>query len=74
MRDRLRAVARRLGAVVADCNYAQRRVSQLYSSLDGYLPDPDQAPDSYREFLVRTSGLLMREPSAGRRSARPVAR
>lgn len=74
MRDTLRAIARGLGAVVADCTYAQRRVNQLRSSLDGYLPDPDQAPDTFQEFLMRTSGLLVRESSAGRRSARPAVR
>lgn len=74
MRDTLRAIARRLGAVVADCNYAQRRVNQLHSSLDGYLPDPDHAPDTFQEFVMRTSGLLMREQSAGRRSAGPAVR
>lgn len=74
MRDTMRAIARRLGAVVADCNYAQRRVTELHSSLDGYLPDPDQAPGTYQEFLVRTSGLLMHEPPARRRSAGPAVR
>jgi hypothetical protein len=74
MRDMLRMLARRLGAVVAECNYAQHRIAQLNSSLDGYLPDPDLAPDSFQEFLLRTSGPLMHEPKAARRSTRPALR
>lgn len=74
MRDTMRAIARRLGAVAADCTYAQRRVTELHSSLDGYLPDPDNAPGTYQEFLARTSGLLTHEPPARRRSAGPAVR
>jgi hypothetical protein len=71
MRDLLRMLARRLGAVVAECNYAQRRVTMLKTS-PGLL-DPSQAPDTYQEFLLETSGPLTHEPSAGRRAgAHPV--
>jgi hypothetical protein len=67
MRETFRAIARRLGAVVTECSYAQRRVTEL--KVSGYLSDPDRAPDTYQEFLLRTSGLLRHEPPAVRRSA-----
>ena len=67
MRETLRAIARRLGAVVAECSYAQRRVTEMKMGLN-YL-DTDQAPDTYQEFLLRTSGLPRHEPSAARRAA-----
>jgi hypothetical protein len=74
MREFLMMVARRLGAVVAECNYAQRRMTVLRTSIDRILTDPDRAPDSYREFLLRTSGVLAHEPSAARRSSRQPVR
>jgi hypothetical protein len=66
----LRKLARRVGAVVAECNYAQRRITVLQSSPDHYLVAPDQLPDTYQEFLLRTTGLLEHEPSAAERSGR----
>jgi hypothetical protein len=74
MRDFMRMLARRLGAIVAECNDAQRRMTMLTTSTDRTLLDPSQAPGSYREFLLRTSGLLMHEPPAARRSARQTVR
>jgi hypothetical protein len=65
----VRRLARRIAAAVADCRYAQRRMAALQASPDRYLPDPDRAPDTYQEFLFRTSGPLVRELSAARRSA-----
>ena len=69
MHSVLRKMARRVGDVVAECNYAQRRLIALRLSTDIYLTDPDQAPDSYPVFLFRTAGPLMHEPSAARRAA-----
>jgi len=68
LHDLLRATSRRVAAVIADCRYAQRRIAQLQANPNAYLPDPSQAPDTYREFLFRTSGPLAHEPSAARRS------
>ncbi len=65
----LRALGRRLSNVVAECNYAQRRVAVLQASPDTYLFQPAQAPDSYEAFLFRTSGPLTHEPSAAQRSS-----
>lgn len=62
-------LARRAAAVLAECHYAQRRISVLAISPDRYLPEPGHAPDTYAEFLFRTSGALRHEPAASWRSA-----
>ena len=59
---------RRVAAIIAECNYAQRRSFTLMTSPDSYLTDRDMAPDNYAEFLFRTSGALIREPAASRRA------
>jgi hypothetical protein len=69
MHSVLRTLAHRVGDIVAECNYAQRRLIALRLGTDIYLTHPDQAPDSYPAFLFRTAGPLMHEPSAARRSA-----
>jgi len=56
--------ARRARGVIAECNYAQRRVSTLMTAPDRYLHDRDKAPEDYPEFLFRTSSVLLHEPSA----------
>ena len=63
----LRAM-RRGAAVIAECNYAQQRLVALQASPDRYLARPDLAPDTYQEFLFRTSAPLAHEPSAAQRS------
>ena len=35
---------------------------------DSYLTDRDQAPDTYAEFLFRTSGGLLHEPASAQRA------
>ena len=59
---------RRAAGVIAECNYAQRRLTMLMISTDAYLTDRDKAPGDYAEFLFRTSGALLRAPAAGRRA------
>lgn len=61
-------LARRVAGVIADCNYAQRRITMLMTSTDAYLADRDKAPDDYAEFLFRTSGALLHEPAADERT------
>ena len=63
---------RRVADVIAECNYAQRRLTTLMTNPDTYLADRDKAPDDYAEFLYRTSGALLREPAAGRRADGPL--
>jgi hypothetical protein len=57
-----------VAAILAECNYAQRRVTILRIAPDAYRAERDKAPDDYAEFLYRTSGALLREPSAGHRA------
>jgi hypothetical protein len=69
-----RRLARTLGAVVAECSYAQRRAAALRASPDSYQFAPHQPPDTYEEFLFRTSGPLLHEPSAAIRSGKHARR
>ncbi len=64
----LRRLAGPIRAALADCCYAQRRMLELRTGTDSYLTRPDQAPDTYSEFLLRTAGQLRHEPSAARRA------
>jgi hypothetical protein len=66
----LRTLARRLRAAIAECNYAQRRITVLQANPDGFLIAPGKAPDTYREFLLRSAGPLEHEPSAADRARR----
>jgi len=65
----LRTVARRVRGVVAECNYAQRRLTELRANPDRYVIEPDQAPDTYQVFVLLTSRTLAHEPSAAQRTA-----
>jgi hypothetical protein len=68
MNGRLRRMAGGIAAAVAEANEAQRRMTMLRTAQDRYLFKPDEPPDSYAEFLARTSGVLLHEPSARNRS------
>jgi hypothetical protein len=64
----VRRIFRTVSAVVAECAYAQRRLAEINTAPDRYLFNPDAAPETYAEFLFRTSGLLHHEPSARARA------
>jgi hypothetical protein len=66
----------RIADIVAECDYAQRRMLALRTSPDAYLHDRDRdrAPEDYAEFLFRTSGLLLHEPAAVGRAHGPAPR
>jgi len=64
----LRRLAGKIAAIVAEMNYAQRRMLELRTTQDRYLLQPDEPPASYAEFLARTAGPLLHEPSARRRA------
>ncbi len=66
---RIAALARRVAAIVAECNYAQRRLAALTLTPERYQPGMHQAADTYAEFLYRASGPLLREPPAARRAS-----
>jgi len=61
--------ARRADATIADMDRAQRRAALVFVACDRYLDHPGQQPQTYSEFLVRTSGPLLHEPSAAARRA-----
>jgi hypothetical protein len=65
----LRRLAGRLVAGVREMNEAQHRMLILGTAMDRYLVRPDLPPDTYAEFLGRTSGVLTREPPARDRQA-----
>jgi hypothetical protein len=65
--------ARRIAGALAEVQYAQRRMITLTTSADLYLADGDHVPDTYAEFLFRTSGLLLHEPDAAGRAHRQPA-
>jgi len=63
-----RRAARAVAATLAECNRAQRRMAELRLSPDRFLiAGSDKSPDTYAEFLFRTSGLLAHEPPADQR-------
>ena len=69
----LLAALRRAGAALAELNRLQERLGVRRMSYDPYLARPDAPPETYREFLIRTSGPLRHEPSArARLGGRPV--
>jgi hypothetical protein len=54
--------------IISECRYAQRRMIQLSYAPDRYVPQPGRVPDTYAEFLFRTSGPLAHERSARARA------
>jgi hypothetical protein len=66
--SRLRRLARKITAAVAECNDATRLMTELNTAPDHYVFRPRTLPDTYAEFLYRTSGPLVREPSASERA------
>jgi hypothetical protein len=55
-------IARRVQAVLSEMNYASARVTAL--RLSEGLEQSDRAPDTYAEFLLRTSVISLHEPPA----------
>jgi hypothetical protein len=55
---------RRAYAAVQRFNDQQRRFAGRRMSVEGFMGQPDSAPENYGEFLFRTSGPLLHEPSA----------
>ncbi len=59
-----RRTGQRLVLGVREYMYWQRRATTLFLSPDRYVENPNKAPENYQEFLIRTSGPLIREPPA----------
>jgi hypothetical protein len=62
-------VARRISRIISECNEAQRHLTIRRMALDSHLSRPDVAPETYAEFLARTSSPLLKEPTARQRRA-----
>jgi hypothetical protein len=67
MKTTMRRAAGKLADAVHEMNEAQRLTLVLRTATDRYLEHPGAAPDTYDEFLTRTSGALLHEPSARKR-------
>jgi len=59
--------ARRTGHVLSEIHEANKLASRLMLSYG--LIEPDRAPDTYAEFLLRSRATRRHEPSARRRAA-----
>ena len=68
MKRAVRRAAGKLVDAVREMNEAQRLMLVLQNAPDRYVADPGAAPDTYDEFVARTSGPLLHEPSARRRN------
>jgi hypothetical protein len=68
MKTSARRVAGKLADAVHEMNEAQRLLLALRTATDRYAGNPGAAPDTYQEFLARTSGVLLHEPPARKRA------
>jgi hypothetical protein len=68
MKSTVRRAAGKLADAVREMHEAQRLMLVLQNAPDRYREDPGAAPHTYDEFLARTSGPLLHEPSARRRN------
>ena len=68
MKATVRRVAGKLADTVREMNEAQRLILVMRTATDRYVERSQAAPDTYDEFLIRTSGVLLHEPSARKRS------
>jgi hypothetical protein len=67
MKTTVRRVAGKVADTVREMNEAQRLMLQLRTTTERYIENPSAPPDTYDEFLARTSGVLVHEPPARRR-------
>jgi hypothetical protein len=65
----IRRAASGLASFLRELDYWQRRTAILSLAPDRYVAHPNRAPDTYGEFLARTTGPLLREPSSRARLA-----
>jgi len=67
MKTTVLRVAGKVADAVREMNEAQQLMLALRTGTDRYIENPGAAPDTYEEFLARTSGLLRREACARKR-------
>jgi hypothetical protein len=65
----IQRITRAIAGIVDECNYAQRRLLELRMDPERYVFASFDAPDTYADFLARTSGPLVHEPAAADRAA-----
>jgi hypothetical protein len=65
----LKRLALKVIRFMSELDYWQRRSAIFSLAPDRYLAHPDRAPDTFSEFMARTSGPLLREPSCKARLA-----
>jgi hypothetical protein len=70
MKTTMLRAAGKLADAVREMNEAQRLMLVRQTALDRHVAHPDAAPDTYDEFLARTSGVLRHEAPARKRSRR----
>jgi hypothetical protein len=68
MKATVRRVAGKLTDAVRKMREAQRLSLVLRTATDRYIENAGAAPDTYDEFLARTSGVLRHEPPARKRT------
>ena len=59
----LRRLAHEVAESARELNYWQRRATVLSMAPDRFALKSNVPPDTYEEFIARTAGPLMREPS-----------
>jgi hypothetical protein len=70
MMTMLARTARRCARMIAEMNQIQHRAAVLATAPDRFVPAKHsaRAPQTYAEFLFRTSGGLLHEPAAAQRA------
>jgi hypothetical protein len=66
--DLIRRLAHFISDTFADEIHAQRVLASTLGAPDHYVLRREAVPDTYAEFLYRTSGALLHEPTARRRA------
>ena len=67
MKTTVRRIAVKVADVFREMHEGQRRMMVLRTAMDRYHENSGAAPDTYAEFLLRTSGMLLHEPPAHKR-------
>ncbi|HEX4830318.1 MAG TPA: hypothetical protein VH478_04410 [Trebonia sp.] len=57
-----------IGGVLREMDYAQRQALRARQSFNTIVPEPREAPDTFREFLLRTAAPGPHEPTARQRA------
>jgi hypothetical protein len=65
----LARLAVKLTELLRELTYWQRRSAIFALAPDRHLAHPERAPETFSEFMARTTGPLLREPSCKARLA-----